>query len=253
MSQYYNPNRTKNIYTPGMRDPFKISRSKIEFFVECPHCFYLDRRLGVSRPPGYPFNLNSAVDTLFKKEFDVHRAANTQHPLMKHYGVDAVPFQHGMMNEWRENFKGIQFLHKPTNFLVTGAVDDIWINPEKELMVVDYKSTSKDAEVTIDADWQQGYKRQMEIYQWLLRQLEYPVSSTGYFVYANGRTDKEAFDGRLEFTVTLLPYIGNDEWISGVLQDIKTCLNLDTVPPTSDTCDYCRYREAVRECSDKNV
>ena len=88
---------------------------------------------------------------------------------MKHYGIKAVPFEHELMGVWRENFKGIQYLHEPTNLLITGAVDDIWINTMSELIVVDYKATSKDAEINLDAEWQDGYKRQMEVYQWLLR------------------------------------------------------------------------------------
>ena len=247
MSQYYNAKRTRNIYDPTDTKPFKLSRSKIDLFHECPRCFYLDRRLGVGRPPGFPFNLNSAVDALFKKEFDVHRAAATKHPLMEQYGVEAVPFQHAQMDTWRENFKGVQYHHEPTNFLITGAVDDVWVNPAKELIVVDYKSTAKDGEVTIDAPWQIGYKRQMEVYQWLLRQNGFTVSNTGYFVYANGRTDREAFDGQLEFDVTLLPYTGDAGWIEQSLTNIKTTLDHETIPEPGTECDYCPYRAAVRE------
>ena len=36
-------------------------------------------------------------------------------------------------------------------------------------------------------------KRQMEIYQWLLRKNGFKVSDTGYFVYANGITDARSF------------------------------------------------------------
>ena len=126
MSQYYNAQRVKNLYDPQSKEPFKLSRSKIELFLECAKCFYLDRRLGVGRPPGYPFSLNSAVDALLKKEFDLHRAKNKAHPLMAEYGLDLVPYEHEMMDEWRENFKGLQFHHKPTNFIITGAIDDVW-------------------------------------------------------------------------------------------------------------------------------
>ncbi|MDO8571328.1 MAG: hypothetical protein Q7R79_01485, partial [bacterium] len=160
MSDFYTAKRTKNIFDPQSKDPFKLSRSKIELFLQCPRCFYVDRRLGVSQPPGFPFNLNSAVDHLLKKEFDIHRAQNKTHPLMAQYGVDAVPFQHKKLDEWRENFKGVQYHHTQSNFIITGAVDDIWVNPMGELIVVDYKSTSKDSEVTIDAEWQDSYKRQ---------------------------------------------------------------------------------------------
>ena len=71
MSLYYNPQRTRNLYDPNDSQPFRLSRSKLELFLECPRCFYLDRVRGIGRPPGFPFNLNSAVDTLLKKEFDI--------------------------------------------------------------------------------------------------------------------------------------------------------------------------------------
>lgn len=247
MSQYYNARRSRDLYDPNASKPFKLSRSKIDLFLKCPLCFYLDRRLGVGCPPGFPFTLNSAVDFLLKKEFDVHRAAGRPHPLMDTNGIDAVPFQHKKMGEWRENFVGVQYLHVSTNFLVFGAVDDIWINPQEELHVVDYKSTSKDTPVTLDAEWQDGYKRQVETYQWLLRKNGFAVSSTGYFVYANGQKDREAFDGKLEFDITIIPYIGNDTWIEQTLLNARDTLKSAALPARSASCDYCAYRDAAQE------
>jgi hypothetical protein len=246
VSEYYNSKRTKGLFDPSSKEPFKVSRSKVELFIECPRCFYLDRRLGIGRPPGYPFSLNSAVDALLKKEFDFHRAKQTPHPLMKAYGVDAIPFENEKMNEWRDSLRGgISYLHNPTNLIITGGVDDIWINSKGELIVVDYKSTSKNGEVGIDADWQDGYKRQMEIYQWLLRKNGFKVSNTGYFVYCNGRTDRKAFDGKLEFDVKLIPYQGDDSWVEETIFQIKKCLMSDFIPEPSDKCDYCCYCQAV--------
>ena len=236
--------RTRNIFDPESKEPFKISRSKIEDFLRCPRCFYLDRRLGVGQPPGFPFNLNLAVDHLLKKEFDVHRALGSRHPLMEKYGVDAIPFRHGELDQWRENFVGVQFYHKPTNLIITGAVDDVWADPEGELIVVDYKATSKDGEVNIDAEWQKSYKNQMEIYQWLLRQNDFKVSDTGYFVYVNGRRDREAFDGKLEFDVKLIPYKGSDAWVEEAIFEIKKCL-MGALSESGKDCAYCAYREAA--------
>lgn len=244
MSQFYKPDRNPGWNYGG--DRWRLSRSKIDLFVECPRCFYIDNKLGTARPPGFPFNLNSAVDALLKKEFDIHRVAKSAHPLMEQYGLDAVPFQHPKMDIWRENFKGIDCKHTPTGFTISGAVDDIWINPAGDLMVVDYKSTSKDAKIeALDQDWHAGYKRQMEIYQWLLRQNGFTVSDTGYFVYANAGKDKKAFDGVLEFEVTLVPYTGNGDWIEGTLLKIKACLDSDDLPGRGENCDYCTYREMV--------
>lgn len=243
MSQYYNPKRSSVWNFGGAK--WKLSRSKIDLFKECQRCFYLDNKLGTKRPPGFPFSLNSAVDYLFKKEFDIHRAKGTRHPLMEEYEIDAVPFQHKDIDTWRDNFKGVRTAHKPTGLTVTGAIDDVWVTPGNELIVVDYKATSKEGEVNLDADWQIGYKRQMEVYQWLLRQNGFKVSNTGYFVYANGDTDKEAFDGKLEFDVKLIPYIGNDSWIEGTLLDIQKCLGSNDIPEMHKDCDYCRYRETA--------
>jgi len=246
MSDYYKANQPWGIYKPGDKEPFKLSRSKIDLFWECPRCFYFDRRLGTKRPPGFPFALNSAVDTLLKKEFDIHRANNTKHPLIEKYGVDAQPVAHKDLDKWRHNFTGVQHFHEKTNFLIFGAIDDLWQNSKEEYIVVDYKATAKEEEITaLDKDWHQGYKRQMEVYQWLLRQNGYKVSDTGYFVYCNGKADREAFDGKLEFDVTLIPYEGKDDWIEKTLLSIHKCLNDDRIPQASPTCDYCAYLEAI--------
>lgn len=247
MSQYYKGKRTRNIFSPTSTEPFRLSRSKIENFLNCPRCFYIDRRLGVGQPPGYPFNLNSAVDTLLKKEFDIHRAAGSKHPLMESYGIEAIPFPHKDLDKWRENFVGVQHEHEASGFIVTGAVDDIWKNDAGELIVVDYKSTSKDGEVNLDAPWQISYKRQMEIYQWLLRQNGFKVSNTGYFVYCNGDTDKEAFDAKLEFDIKLIPHEGDDSWVEHTLIQARECLDSDNLPSANFECDYCTYRNAIRE------
>ena len=246
MSEYYNPKRIESWNYGGKN--WKLSRSKIDLFLECPHCFYLDNKLGVKRVPGFPFSINSAVDHLLKQEFDYHRVNKTQHPFQEEYGIDAIPAQHEDIDKWRHNFTGVQYLHEPTGLLVSGAIDDLWINSKGEYIVVDYKSTVKDEAVTeLDKDWQDGYKRQMDVYQWLLRQNELNVSDTGYFVYCTGKMDKQAFDKKIEFDVNLIAYKGDDSWVEKTFFDIKKCLESPTIPAPSAHCDWCAYRQAVEE------
>ena len=241
----YNPDRSSDWNYGGKK--WRLSRSKIELFIECSRCFYLDNKLGTARPRGPSFTLNVAVDALLKKEFDVHRVQNSQHPLLVQYGVDAVPFQHKDLNTWRENFEGVEYRHEPTGFTVSGAIDDVWVEPSGALIVVDYKATSKSGtiESLADSSWEEQYRRQIGVYQWLLRKNGFTVSDTGYFVYANARSDKEAFDGQLEFEVTLVPCTGSADWIEDVLPRIKTCLESDEIPGTGDACEYCPYRTAA--------
>jgi hypothetical protein len=242
-------------YEPGQEEPFKLSRSKIDLFIECPRCFFLDRRIGVKRPSIPAFTLNSAVDHLLKKEFDGHRAEKTPHPLMKKYKLSLIPMNHPQINEWRENFVGVQYLDPETNFLVFGAVDDLWVSDTGEVHVVDYKATAKEKEVTEleDTQWHNQYRRQMEIYQWLLRKNDLNVSDIGYFVYVTGQKDKEAFDGKLEFAVNLIPYTGKSDWVLGVLKKAKKCLDGDQIPKEGANCEYCKYRTEAGEAFKKFV
>ena len=244
----YKPPRSRNLYDPASDKPFKLSRSRIDLYIQCPRCFYIDRRLGVDRPPGFPFNLNSAVDSLLKSEFDVHRAAGTPHPLQAAYGLDAIPAQRAEIDVWRENFKGVQYHHEPTNLILTGAIDDLWIDGQGNYIVVDYKATAKKEPVTsVDEPWQSSYKRQMEIYQWLLRRNGLPVSDTGYFVYCTGRPDAEAFDARIDFDIHLIPYDGSDDWVEPTIIRLQECLKQDEVPAASYSCAYCKFYEARRQ------
>lgn len=233
-------------FDPASSEAFKVSRSKIDFFLDCPRCFYLEALHGVKRPSMPSFTLNIAVDALLKKEFDVHRAAGTRHPLLEQYGVDLVPFRHTQMDTWRENFVGVQTLHQKTNLLVFGAVDDIWVDAAGTLYVVDYKATSKDAPVTSldDTKWHNQYRRQMEVYQWLLRQNGFDVSNTGYFVYVNGKKDNKAFDAKLEFDVNLIPYTGSNAWVEQTLLNLKECL-LGSIPGYGEECEFCIYRKSM--------
>lgn len=231
----------RGLYEPQNPRPFKVSRSKIELYVNCQRCFYLDRKLGIARTSFPAFLLNSAVDTLFKKEFDIHRAKGEPHPLMKAYKIDALPYVHKDLDRWRENFVGIEHHHQPTNLWIHGAVDDVWQSPNGELIVVDYKATAKDAGPSIEGKWQQSYKRQLEVYQWILRQMGHNVSSLGYFVYANGKTDRKAFDQKLEFDVIVIPYKGDDSWVEPTIKDLHALLNQDEVPHPNLECEYCSY------------
>jgi hypothetical protein len=239
--------RTRNLYDPASEKPYKLSRSKVDLFLNCRRCFYIDRRLGISQPGGYPFNLNIAVDHLLKKEFDHYRENQQPHPYLIENNIRAIPFQHPDLNIWRENFKGVTYIDPKSNFHLTGAVDDVWQSTDDgSLIVADYKATSKNGQVSIDADWQISYKRQMEFYQWLLRKNDFDVSDTGYFVYCNGIKSNDRFDNKLEFDVSLIPYTGSDSWVGETINNIFDTLEADIIPESSDSCDYCGYTNDLR-------
>jgi hypothetical protein len=203
--------------------------------------------LGIAIPSGPGFSLNSAVDHLLKKEFDLHRAKNKAHPLMETYKIKAIPLAHEHIDRWRNVFQGIQFLDKSTNLLIYGAIDDIWKMDDGSLAIVDYKSTSTSKEITLDDQWKESYKRQMEVYQWLFRKNDFKISDTGYFVYCNGLKDREAFDGKLEFDLQIIEYKGQDDWVEPTISEIHKILNSKTIPDSSLDCEYCSYVKRAKE------
>jgi CRISPR/Cas system-associated exonuclease Cas4 (RecB family) len=244
-------------YKPGQIAPFKISRSKIELFMQCPRCFWLDVRLKIKRPDGPPFNINKAIDELLKKEFDTYRVKGEPHPWMSDNQIKAVPMQHEQLSKWRENFIGVSTLHEPTNLHIFGAIDDVWVTPNGEIHVVDYKATAKQSDVNIDADWQISYKRQLEIYQWLLSQNGLKVSDVGYFVYANARIDLDGFMNKLEFKTKIIPYKGNSSWVEPTINKMKKCMDSD-MPAVGKAamggpCDFCSYAKARTELTLKEL
>jgi hypothetical protein len=123
------------------------------------------------------FKLNSAVDTLLKKEFDLHRTAGRPHPIFAKYGVGAVPFSHAELDEWRKTPSGgAACLHEPSGLRVLGIIDDGWLlRVEGKLIIAGLHCPSTTKVITLEDHWKAAYKRQMEVYQWIFRRLGHDV------------------------------------------------------------------------------
>lgn len=219
----------------------KLSRSRVDLFVNCQRCSYLQEVKKIKRPPGFPYSINSAVDKLLKSEFDCYRAEGKAHPLQTQFGVDAIPAQHALIDQWRYNFTGVQYKDTLRDVLWFGAIDDLWVNNSGEYHVVDYKATAKNEPVVELADWTIGYKRQMEFYQFLLRKNGLRVSNTSYFVYCTGNPNHSDFSDKVHFRTHVIPYVGDDSWVEPVLDKMVSVLSVDHIPDSSLDCDYCQF------------
>ena len=274
--------RHRGTYKPDHESPYEVSRSRIEAFINCPACFWLDRVKGVKFPGMPPFLLNSATDTLLKKDFDQYRELQKPHPFMERNGLGhLVPFQHSDFHSWTQSLQlGFRTYHESSNLIIGGGLDDVWHDSKtNELFIVDYKSTagkrsedlSKLEPITLEGRWKDGYKRQMDIYQWIMNEKtkedlkDYKVSNVGYFVYVNG--DQHFQDGMLIesedkaqmiFNVQLLAYEADDSWVEQTILDLKACLDSDVCPPHAESgygpkgdqqCEYSTFLEGLEDLS----
>jgi len=246
----YNPHKGKK-YDPSSSEKFKVSRSDLDLFFKCPRCFYISYRLGVHPEHGFPFKLNEAVDKLLKAEFDTYRKDKKPHPLFIKSKLNLVPYHdQERIDYWRDAFhgKGIQYAIPGTKFVITGGIDDIVEDDKGVLYVVDFKATAQDEEITLDEAWKDNYKRQLEVYEWLLRKNGYTVSDTAYFFYCNGNANAGSFNNALHFDSSLLAYTRerDDAWWDKTVNAACECLQRNKPPKEKGKdCGTCIYFDAV--------
>ena len=221
----------------------KISRYAVEKFLNCKRCFFLEQKHKV-RLQSLPFTLNNAVDNLCKNEFDFYRRKQQPHPIFIENNIDAVPFNHPSMDDWRNNRKGINYTDTINKFNFYGAVDDVWIKSNGELIISDVKATSKKEFnwfETYKYDYAKGYKRQIEMYQWLFRKNGFKVSNEGFLVYFNGLRNEPMFNKQLKFELHLIRLECNDEWVEETIIKAKKLLQINDLPTASKKCSTCLY------------
>ena len=174
--------------------PIQLSPNSLNLFLECPCCFWLEKKMGIKRPPPYPYALNMAVDVLLKQEFDGYRAKNEPHPLLATRNISARLFPNqNLLNQWRSNFSGIRFYHPELSATLFGAVDDILEFPDGKLAPLDYKSTGSNAPNIYDR-----FQLQMDIYTYLLEKNGFATPRKGYLAFyivdkANGFGERLPF------------------------------------------------------------
>ena len=259
--------RHRGVYDPLNSAPYELSRSRIENFVRCPACFYMQQAEGIKFPDIPGFNINEATDVLLKKHFDKYRTNQTSPPFLQALGLDhLVPFQHENFERWTDSlhFGADGRMHtivKQHDLKIGGGLDDVWQNIQtKELHIVDYKSTSQKKagrEINLDDPYKSAYKRQMDLYVWVLRKMGFDVSDIGYFLYVDGDrfTDRDflvAHEALMVFKTTLIAYTVNTRWVEPTLADIKSTLDGASRPAHAQACQYGKFLADAQDPPKKN-
>lgn len=222
----------------------RISRSKLENLFRCRLCGYLEIRHEIKQP-SIPFTLNMAVDTLLKKDFDVYRETGEVPPVLAALGKNFVPYSDARLETWRDNREGIERADAVSNITLYGAIDDIW-SIDGQIAVVDYKATARFSPVReLGTEfYHDAYRRQLDVYAWLLNGNGLATSENGYLFYVTARKGAAGFMGKLDFDPSLIEHKIDTSWIEPFLLEASSIL-AGPPPAPSDSCNWCQYREQV--------
>jgi len=252
--------RHRGKFNPSQKSPYELSRSRVENFIRCPACFFMQQVEGIQFPSIPGFNINEATDILLKRDFDELRGKGKPHQFLEEIGYGHLsPFAHEHFELWTQSLhfgaeNRMNTVHKPSNLKIGGGLDDVWVNSETgELHIVDYKSTSQKSPnkaITLDDKWKAAYKRQMDLYVWVMRHKGFDVSSEGYFLYCDGdRFSEYDFLGKdsaaMRFKMQLIPYKVSTSWVEPTLLNVKECLHLKERPKHSAECEYGQFLAAA--------
>ena len=237
--------RRSSIYQPNQSEDFKISRGKFSDFLTCKKCFYMDRVIGLDAPGTPGWTLNETTDLLLKKNLMSAENCRGRIVCLRQMGL-RISFRlitqiwinggiHCAM-EWRD---------LDTNIILTGGVDDIWQDTKTgELIVADYKSQANfkplDPDNYLSDVYHEGYKIQMDFYAFLLKEMDFQVGPTAYFI-CNADRAAEGFFGKMDFSETLIPYEWDTSWIPEQVEAMIQTMNSTSIPDSNPSCKNCAY------------
>jgi len=221
-----------------------LSPNSLNLFLECQHCFWLDKNLGIKRPPPYPYALNSAVDALLKEEFDTYRQKGLPHPMLEDNSIKAHLFKNQkLLNQWRNNLAGIRYFDAELQATLFGAVDDILEFDDGKIAPLDYKSTGSSVAHIYDR-----FQLQLDTYTFLIEKNGFQTPRKGYLAFYV--VDKSrGFIDRLPFKKEIMEIETNPSDIYEIFKDAVLVLKQPTPPAHSQDCLFGKWLDKAKTFS----
>ena len=219
---------------------FKLSPSSLKIFENCPRCFWLQIKRKTSRPSmGFP-TLPSGMDRILKIHFDRFRDKGELPPeIKKEIGDEYKLFNDiKLLEEWRSNFKGVQYMDEGTAILLHGAVDNILVKGKK-LIVLDYKTRGG----AVKEDTVAYSQLQLDLYNFLLRKNNYDTEDYAFLLFYMPKEVKE--NGDIMFNTHLEKVEINVENVERVFNEALGVLESEEPPEPSQKCEFCRWAKGV--------
>lgn len=214
---------------------YKFSPSSLNLLKECPRCFWLHFNKGIRRPRGIFPSLPSGMDRILKEHFDAFRDKGQLPPELAKLKGDIELFDDAeLLEEWRNNFRGIQWEDKDGNRL-RGAVDNI-LQRGKKLIVLDYKTRG----YPLKEDTAGHYQDQMDLYNFLLRKNGRKTENYAYLLFYH--PDKARKKGDIAFHTDMVKMKISVKNAERIFKEALAVLEGD-IPEHAEKCEYCKWAE----------
>lgn len=215
----------------------RISRSKIELFLDCPRCFWLDVKKGIRRPEGIKGTfIGAKYDPLLKKQFDNYRKKD-EVPEILRVNYLRLFEDEKKINLWRSQ---LGFFHKDHGIFYYGKIDDLLVNDDGAFVPFDFKTTLSKERPVYDSE-----KRQLEIYGYFLKKNHQLVANFGYLYIVKIQIG-ENFEKKETVELVRVNNLQFDKY-DAILDQLRKVFYSDVSPHPSSTCIYCQYQRAVEE------
>ena len=213
--------------------PYKFSPSSLSLLKECPRCFWLHFNKKIRRPDTIFPSLPSGMDKILKAHFDSFIGKERLPPELKDMNDEVTLFDNaGLLEVWRNNFKGIQWTDEKGN-LIRGAVDNI-LQKGKKLIVLDYKTRG----YPLKEDTAKYYQDQLDIYNFLLRKNGYETEDYAYLLFYH--PDRVNENGNIFFHTDLVRMDISVKNAERIFNEAVKVLE-GNMPEPSDNCQFCEW------------
>ena len=208
----------------------KLSPSKLNLFLDCPLCFYLQEKEGVKRPAGIFPSLPSGMDLALKKYYDKYRGDLPPELKGKVEGV-LLPDEE-LIKKFR-NWRTFKF--EEEDALMYGAMDDC-LKEGEYIIPLDFKTRGFD----LKDDSTSYYQNQLDCYALMLEKNGYKQPGYAYLVYYIPTEVKEG--GEVSFKIEVRKMEVDSGRAYKIYREAVELLKKDEIP-TKDGCGWCDYRK----------
>ncbi len=210
---------------------YKLSSSKLNLFLECPLCFWLESR-GVHRPRGIFPSLPGGMDLALKKYYDKYRKRGKLPPEIAGEVEGKLLDDVELMKRFR-NWRRFSFEDKKLGVVFYGALDDCLVS-NKGYIPVDFKTRGFE----LKEDTTEFYRNQLDCYALLLERNQYRQAGFAYLIYYIPKEIKEK--GRVVFNVRVKKMKTDPERALRVLKRALKVLR-GKKPKFHSECEYCSW------------